>query len=58
MKKLLEGHPEFKSGTTLENINELSLEEFLKLMRLIVGTEAADLSSAQQQILRAFQGKS
>ena len=50
MKKLLQGHPEFKSGTTMKKINELSLEEFLKLMRLIFGTEAA--------ILRAFQGKS
>jgi len=27
-------------------------------MRLIFGTEAADLASAQQQILRAFHGKS
>jgi len=58
MKKLLKGHPEFKSGSTLKKINELSLEEFLKVMRLIFGTEAADLSSAEQQILRAFQGKS
>jgi hypothetical protein len=51
MKKLLEGHPEFKSGTTMKKINELSLEEFLKLMRLIFGYETADLSSAPQQIL-------
>jgi hypothetical protein len=57
MKRLLEGHSKFKSGTTLKKINKLSLEEFLKLMRLIFGTEAADLSSAQRQILRAFQGK-
>jgi hypothetical protein len=55
MKKLL--HPEYKSVTTQKKINELSLEEFLKLMRLIFGSEAADLSLAQQQILRAFQGK-
>ena len=58
MKTLLEGHPEFKSGNTLKKINELSLEKFLKLMRLIFGTEAADLSSVQQQILRVFQSKS
>ena len=57
MKKLFEGHLEFKSGTTLKKINELSLEEFLKLMRLIFGYETADLSSARQQILRTFQGK-
>ena len=57
MKRLLDGHPEFKSGTTLKTITELSLEEFLKLMRLIFGTEATDLASAQQQILRAFHGK-
>jgi hypothetical protein len=29
MKKLLERHPEYKSGTTLKKINELRLKEFL-----------------------------
>ena len=58
MKKLLGGHPELYSGINLKKVEDLSLEEFLKLMRLIFGTEAADLSSAQQHILRAFQCKS
>jgi len=40
----------------MKKINELSLDEFFR--RLIFGTEAADISSAQQLILRVFQGKS
>jgi len=56
-KKLLGGHPEFHSGANVKKMEDLILEELLKLMRLIFGTEAADLSSAQQQILCAFEGK-
>jgi len=55
MKTHSDGHPKFQSGANLKKIDELSLEKFLKLMRF--GTEAADLSSAQKQILRAFHGK-
>ena len=55
MKTSLGGHHQFHSGANLKPIEQLSLDVFLKPMRLIIGTEAADLSSAQQKILRAWQ---
>jgi hypothetical protein len=41
----------------LKPLDELETRDFVKLMRLCFGSEAADLSGAQQQILKAFLGK-
>jgi hypothetical protein len=57
MRGLLQAHPEFWTANKLKPLDELETRDFVKLMRLCFGSEAADLSGAQQQILKAFLGK-
>ena len=57
MRKLLSEHTEFWTGVSLRPLQAMEIRDFVKLMRICFGNEAADLAGAQSQIVRAFHGK-